>query len=112
MGHPSPALVAIYDLGDMVTLRATVLGTDGQTPVAPSSFEFRLMNPAGVVATYVFGQAGASIVSPGAGAFFKDVSITPTILSVGSWYYWSLATGLVQAADVWSFMVAPNAFTF
>lgn len=110
MGHPSPALIAVYDVGDMVTLTATVLGTDGVTPVTPSYFAFLVKNPAGSVATYVFGAAAASVLNPGAGAFSKDVSVDAATWAVGSWFYRSVATGKVQAADDWSFLVAPNQF--
>lgn len=112
MGHPSPAAVGVYDLGDMVTLTATVLGTDGVTPVQPSYFAFLVRNPCGSVATYVFGAAGASILNPSTGAFSKDVSIDATVGYAGSWYYRSVATGKVQAADDWSFLVAPSVFVF
>lgn len=110
MGHPSPAQIADYDLGDMVTLTATVLGTDGVTPVQPSYFAFLVENPQGSVATYVFGAAGASILNPGNGAFSKDISIDPTVGYVGSWFYRSVATGRVQAADEWSFLVQASRF--
>lgn len=110
MGHPSPPLVSVYDAGDMVTLTATVLGTDGVTPITPSYFAFLVGNPQGSVATYVFGAAAASILNPGAGAFSKDVSVDFATWAIGSWFYRSIATGKVQAADEWSFLVGPSRF--
>lgn len=112
MGHPSPAQITVYDLGDMVTLTATILGTDGVTPIQPSYFAFLVQNPQGSVGTYVFGAAGASILNPAAGAFSKDLSIDATVGYVGSWFYRSVATGRVQTADDWSFLVAPSRFVF
>jgi hypothetical protein len=110
MGHPSPAQIAVYDAGDMVTLTATILGTDGVTPVQPSYFAFLVRNPAGSAATYVFGAAGASVISPGNGAFSKDVTVDFATWAVGSWWYRAVATGKVQAADEWSFLVAASFF--
>lgn len=111
MGHPQPgALVAVYDLGDMVTITATVVGSDGVTPITPSYFAFLVENPQGSVATYVFGAAGASVLNPAAGAFSKDVSVDATVGYVGSWFYRSVATGKVQAVSEWSFLVRPSRF--
>lgn len=110
MGHPSPPLIAVYDPGDMVTLTATVLGTDGVTPISPSYFAFLVQNAAGGFATYIFGAAAASVLNPGAGAYSKDVSIDRVASSVGSWFYTSIATGKVQTVDEWSFLVAPSKF--
>lgn len=112
MGHPSPAQIDSYELGAMVTLTATVLGTDGLTPVSPSYFAFLVLNPAGVYATYVFGAAGASVLNPGTGAFSKDVSVDRSPSAVGSWFYTSIATGKVQAVEEWGFLVEPSKFAF
>lgn len=103
----TPNNVNVYDIGDMIQLRATVIGTDGATPAQPSWFTFLVKPPNGSVATYALGASGASVVNPGAGAFFKDVSID----QAGSWYYRSIATGAVQAAEEWAFLVAPSIFT-
>lgn len=110
MGHPNPAQIAVYDLGDMVTLTATVVGTDGVTPVSPSYFELWVRNPAGSISSYIFGAAGASVLNPGAGAFSKDVSVDRATWAVGSWFYGMVATGKVQAADEWAFLVTPSRF--
>lgn len=110
MGHPSPAVIDSYDAGDMVTLTATVVGTDGITPITPSYFAFVVQNAAGAFATYVSGVAGASVLNPGQGAFSKDISIDRAASAVGSWFYTSLATGKVQAVGEWAFLVHPSRF--
>lgn len=100
----APSSVNRHDIGDLVTLRATVVGTDLQTPVQPSYFAFTWRNPAGTVATYVFGVGGASVANPTAGCFFRDITVDVD----GAWYYRAVATGLVQAAEEWSFLVDPS----
>lgn len=95
-----PSTVNRHDIGDLVTLRATVVGTS-LAPVQPSYFAFTTKNPAGSVATYVFGTAGASIANPTDGCFYRDIT---TDLD-GAWYYRSVATGIAQAAEEWSFLV-------
>lgn len=97
----TPNGVSRYKPGALVELTATILGTDGVTPAQPSWFAFLVKTPDGSVATFVFGAAGASVISPGAGAFFKTV----TASAVGSWFYRAEATGLVQDAQEWSFIV-------
>lgn len=99
-----PNGVSEYDIGDLVQIRATVIGTDGITPAQPSTFMFLVKNGAGSVATYALSDASASVGNPGAGAFFKDVNID----GAGSWFYRSMATGLTQSAEEWSFLVRPS----
>ena len=99
-----PNFVGKYDLGDTLQLRATVLGTAG-TPAQPSAFVLLVRNPLGSVASYTWQAGGASIVSPGTGAFFKDITILPTTSEVGTWYYRALATGLISTAEEFTFLV-------
>lgn len=99
-----PNFVGKYDLGDTIQLRATVLGTN-MAPAQPSAFVFLVRNPLGSVASYTYGGAGASIISPGAGAFFKDITIEPNASYVGTWFYRGLATGLISAAEEFTFLV-------
>ena len=100
----TPNFIGKYDLGDTVQLRATVLGTD-LAPAQPSAFLFLLKSPNGSVASATFGAAGASIVNPGAGAFFKDVTVAPDPANAGTWFYMALATGMISSAEEWSFLV-------
>lgn len=97
----TPNGVSRYKPGALVELTATIIGTDGITPAQPSWFAFLVKTPNGSVATFAFGAAGASVVSPGAGAFFKTI----TADQVGSWLYRAEATGLVQDAQEWAFLV-------
>lgn len=99
-----PNFVGKYDLGDTIKLRATVLGTDGAVAM-PSAFLFLVKNPLGSVASYTWQAAGASILTPGTGAFFKDITILPTTSEVGTWYYRALATGLISTAEEFTFLV-------
>lgn len=99
-----PSGVNRHDIGDLVTLRATVVGTDLITPVQPSYFAFTWRNSGGSVATYVFGAAAASVINPTAGCFYRDITVDVD----GPWYYRSVATGMVQAAEEWSFLVDPS----
>lgn len=96
-----PPAVGRYDIGDLITLAATVVASDLITPANPSYFAFTVKSPAGTVATYVFGAAGASIRNPGNGAYAKDITADID----GIWYYRALATGLVQATEEWTFIV-------
>ncbi len=100
----TPNRVRRYDLGDLVTLTATIIGTDGITPVTPSWFAFLVRDASGNISTYQMGAAGASVVNPGAGAFLKTI----TVNIAGSWFYRSVATGLAQSAEEWSFLVDEN----
>jgi hypothetical protein len=100
----TPNSVRRYQLGDLVTLTATIIGSDGITPAAPSVFMFLVRDASQNVSTYQFGQPGASVGNPGAGAFFKDV----TVNVAGSWYYRSIATGGAQSVEEWAFLVDEN----
>lgn len=100
----TPKFTGRYDRGDLVTLTATVVGTDGVTPAQPSYFAFLVKDANGSVTTYVFGASGASVINPGTGAFSKDVSLDPAVPD-GKWYYRAIATGAVQAVEEWSFLV-------
>lgn len=99
-----PSSVNRHDIGDLITLRATVVGTDLVTPVQPSWFAFLTKDGNGSVATYVFGQAGASVANPTAGCFSRDI----TADGAGVWWYRAVATGLAQAAEEWTFVVDPS----
>ena len=93
----SPVTVDAYDYGDLPQFQATFVGTDGITPRDPSTIDFLLANAVGSVATYRFGEAGASIVRSGTGAYFTDRTISGSG-GYGHWYYRWIATGGVQAA--------------
>lgn len=102
----TPNGVSRYKPGALVELTATIIGTDGLTPVTPSWFAFLVKTPDGSVATFAMGAAGASVINTGAGAFFKTI----TASAVGSWFYRAEATGLVQDAQEWAFLVDPSQF--
>lgn len=97
----TPETVSRYDIGDLVQLRATFLGTDGVTPADPSTMVFSTINPFGTIASYSFGAAGASVIRTGAGAYFKEVTVDVP----GQWYYRAQGTGGAQAAEEWPFIV-------
>lgn len=103
MGHPSPAAVSIYDLGDVVRLTGTAIGTAGLPAVAALGI-FLVKTPDGSVATFSSAVGAASVYSTGSGGFEKLV----TASQVGSWFYRFESTGGAQAADEWSFMVSPS----
>jgi hypothetical protein len=98
--------IGLYDVGDMIRLRATFVSTDLITPADPSTMIFRIQSPATAVACYAFGVAAASVARAGVGAYYKD--ITPDVY--GQWVYNALATGGVQAVDEWTFTVKHSAF--
>lgn len=100
----TPRFVSQLDLGDMRRLVATIIGTDGVSGVTPSMFMFFVKNPLGSVATSVYGVAGASILPLASNVFVKDISCD----YAGTWYYRSVATGLGQDAEEWSFFVASS----
>jgi hypothetical protein len=106
VGQPSPAQIEQYDIGDFVHTVASFVGTDGVTPATPSTVMFLLMNPSGIVATYQFGVAGASILQVGSAAYARDFTLT----QAGSWFYRWEGTGMVQAADEWSVIAARSRF--
>jgi hypothetical protein len=98
--------IGLYDVGDMIRLRATFVSTDLITPADPSTMIFRIQSPATAVACYAFGVVAASVARAGVGAYYKD--ITPDVY--GQWVYNALATGGVQAVDEWTFTVKHSAF--
>jgi hypothetical protein len=98
--------LGIYDIGDLVRLRATFVSTDMVTPADPSTIVFRTLSPASGVACYGFGSANASITRATVGAYYKD--ITPDVY--GDWAYNALGTGGVQAVSEWSFQVRHSRF--
>lgn len=97
----TPNRVRQYEIGDMVQLVATVIGSDGVTPAQPSYFAFLVKDAYGTVATYATTDATASVLNPTTGVFLKDISV----LAPGSWFYRAQATGHVQAAEEFSFLV-------
>lgn len=106
MTHPQA--VSRYDAGDLMTMVATFVSTDGVTPADPSSILLFVKNSQGSIATYQYGAAGASIVRAGVGAYKRDHSIPYSADSYGSWHYIYLGTGGVQAVEGWSFLVERN----
>jgi len=98
--------IGLYDVGDLLRLRATFVSTDLITPADPSTIIFRVQSPATAVACYAFGVPAASVTRAGVGAYYKD--ITPDVY--GQWAYNALATGGVQAAEEWQFTVRHSTF--
>jgi hypothetical protein len=96
--------LGLYDIGDLVRLRATFVSTDLVTPADPSTIIFRILSPATSVACYSF--VGGSITRATIGAYYKD--ITPDVY--GDWAYNALGTGGVQAVSEWSFQVRHSRF--
>jgi hypothetical protein len=96
--------LGLYDIGDLVRLRATFVSTDMVTPADPSTIVFRILSPATTVACYAFGTG--SITRATVGAYYKD--ITPDVY--GDWAYNVLGTGGVQAVSEWSFQVRHSRF--
>lgn len=105
----TPNSVSRYDIGDLIVLPATFVGTDGVTPADPSTIDFLVKNAAGSVATYRFGAAGASIVRTGVGAYFKEIIVEPSGLT-GSWAYRAMGTGGIIAAEEWLFIIDRSTF--
>jgi len=104
MGQPSPRQVDRYDVGDLVRVVASYVGTDGLTPAKPSYVQVQVMNPLGSVATAAFGSG--SVVQVGSAAYAHDFTITHP----GSYFYRWLGTGLVQAAEVWELLGESSVF--
>lgn len=100
----TPPNISWYDLGDLVRVSATIIGTDGVTGVMPSSFYFLVRNPLGTVGTYQYGAGGASIQALASYVFAKDLSAD----YAGTWYYRAMATGVGQGAEEWLFFVASS----
>lgn len=100
----TPNHISQYDLGDLIRVSATLIGTDGVSGVVPSMFLFLVKDPRGSVGSYQFGQAGASILAVASNAFAKDISLDYP----GTWYYRSVATGIGQGVEEWSFFVASS----
>lgn len=97
----TPLQISRYDVLDLVRVTATFVGTDGVTAADPSTVMVYVKDPAGTVATYSFGQAGASITRAGVGAYYKDITVTTS----GTWFYRVYATGGVQASEEYGFEV-------
>lgn len=104
MGQPDPREVDRYDVGDLVRVVASFVGTDGLSPANPSYVQVQVMNPLGSVATAAFG--GGSVVQVGSAAYAHDFTITHP----GSWFYRWVGTGRVQAAEVWSLVGEASVF--
>lgn len=104
MGQPSPRQVDRYDVGDLVRIVASFVGTDGVTPGNPSLITVQVMDPRGSVAAHAFGSG--SVVKVGSAAYAHDF----TIDRPGSWFYRFEGTGNVQAAEVWSLVGERSVF--
>lgn len=96
-----PESVTKYDVGDLVVLTATFLASDLATPADPGSVYCLVAAPNGSVATYLYGEAGASVTKVATGAYRKDVAAS----MVGEWFYRWQATGAGQAAEEHRFIV-------
>ena len=106
-----PDAVSAYNVGDLVRCVATITASGGVL-TNPSSLVMTLVSPSGI-ASYVLGQAGASIANPGAGMFYKDITAgyIGTFPEAGKWLYAFQASGIVQAAEEWEFIVESKIWT-
>ena len=100
----TPNYVNRYRLGDLVHAVCTFVTTDGITPADPSMVMILLRDPAGNVSTTLYPVPGG-ISRAGVGAYTYDF----TVNSVGSGFYRWVATGIVQAAEEWTFLVDRSA---
>lgn len=101
-----PDQVGQYDLYDIVRISATVVASGGQI-TQPSSMVVKILpgTPSGISPTsFQFGAAGASIVNPTTGVFYKDVVAD----AIGQWSYSFHASGIVGAREEWTFIVDPS----
>lgn len=98
-----PDIVQRYKTLQVVRLIGSVAASGG-VMTQPSSYVFHVRDPLGSVASYVFGQAGASVVNSATGVFYKDY--IPTI--AGTYGYDGHASGLVSAREEWLFIVDPS----
>lgn len=98
-----PDTVTRCNLYDYRRLTATVVASGGAI-TQPSSMVITVINPVGSLASYVFGQAGASIANPTTGCFYKDY----TFDYVGTWGYAAHASGIVAARERWTVIVDPE----
>jgi hypothetical protein len=98
-----PNSVGRYDVGDLVRVVASFIGTDGITAVMPSQILLIVKNAQGSVASYQYGAGGASIQALASNVFAKDIDtgVNPG----GKWSYRWAATGQGQAAEEWTFLV-------
>jgi hypothetical protein len=103
VSHPDS--VSRYDPGDLIRMVATFVSTDNVTPADPSTIFLFVKDASGIVGTYQYGAAGASIIRVGVGAYARDHSIPFSNAAAGSWHYTYLGTGGVQAVSAWSFLV-------
>lgn len=105
-----PDTVNSYNVGDLIRLHASVAASGGQM-TTPSQMTLYLVSPSGG-ATYTY-TGGGSIALAGAGAFYKDITAgyIGTIPISGLWRYAWQATGLVQAAEEWEFIVESKIWT-
>lgn len=85
---------------DLVRFQATFLASGGNL-VDPTNVFFLTIDAVGARATYQYLQAGASIARSGAGAYYKDLSLTTS----GAWKYRWEGTGAAQTAIEGSFFV-------
>ena len=88
----------------------------GNLPAIPATVVLRLMDPIGAISTRVYGQAGASIVAAGSGAYFYDhvIPIATPVPDAGRedvWRYRWEGLGSNQSAVEASFTVRRTSFT-
>lgn len=85
----------IYDVGDLVRLKATFTDpNNGDIPIDPGTVAVLYKNPAGVVTKKVFGT-DSEVVKDSTGVYHIDVDIDAD----GQWKYRWESTGVGQAAE-------------
>lgn len=90
-----------YDLGDLVQLTVTFYGTDGVTPVDPTSVAIWVGSPDGTQTPY------ESPIRQSAGVYTQTI----TVNQVGPWIYRGDGTGIaVATTDDTYFQVRQTVF--
>lgn len=92
-----------YDIGDRVRMTATVV-TSGGVAADPTEVTFKVQDPSGNEATYLYSMGLVTRTS--AGVYYLEV----TVDEAGTWYYRANGTGAVIAADEEYFYVRESQF--
>ena len=95
--------MAVRDVGDRVRISTTVLNSAG-TATDPTTLTFKIVTPAGVTTTYVYGT-DAELVKASTGNYYVDYT-TPTY---GRFPYRWVATGNVTQATEGTLVVRKSA---
>lgn len=100
----TPTIVSQYSLYDIVRFTATFVSTDLVTPADASAITLYVRSPAGSIATYPFGVAGASVVRDGVGRYWREITLDMD----GRWDYFWRGTGGVQANEEYQIHVGKS----